>query len=339
MKEIIVTKSDSGSRFDKYLKKLLPGASSGLIYKQLRKKNITLNGNKSDGRETIGEGDVIRVFFSDETYEKFHNNTDSGCNSNIVEYSTAYNTLSGIEILFENEHIAAISKPLGVLSQKSSPDDISLNEWWLGYLIDRYNYTDDDFKVYKPSIVNRLDRNTTGIVLAAKTLVGSIELSELIRKRLIKKFYRTLISGNPAHTSKIVEAYLRKDSSANTVYIKDNIDKEKNADEYSKIITAYNVIKTFKSIDNHIVSLAEVELITGKTHQIRAHLAHIGHPIVGDTKYGDQKINTSFRKAGIKNQLLHSYRVEFPSVCDRIPELNNLVLICKEPEIYGNLEK
>ncbi len=337
MIEIKVEKKDSGGKSFKYLKKLLPSAPNGLIYKQLRNKNITINGKKADGNEVLSAGDVIKLFFSDATYQKFHSPENASISTD--EYFTAYSKLHGIEILYEDENIAALSKPAGILSQKSTDNDSSLNEWWIGYLLESKTISVDDMQIYKPSVMNRLDRNTSGIVLAAKTLLGSVELSRLIKEHKIGKFYRTYLIGNLPNESDHLIAYLRKDESTNTVKIITDIpDNIGHSDDYSKIETKYRVINCIKH-SKYNITYAEIELLTGKTHQIRAHLSAIGCPIVGDPKYGQKECNEYFQKLGIRNQLLHSYRVEFPADCGKLSNLCNTEIICKEPKYYGNMEK
>ena len=316
MKEYIIKNNEAGQRFDKYLKKILPNASSSFIYKMLRKKNITLDGHKASGTEILKIGSDVKIFFSDETFDKF--SVDLSALKN--EYDALSKlTLSGLKIIFENDDILIADKPVNMLSQKSGISDISANERLIGYLISNSRLDFEEFKTFKPSVCNRLDRNTTGLILMGKSLKGSQYLSQILKERSIEKYYRTIVAGEitePQH----IEGFLTKDKARNIVKITD-----KKIDETStEIQTEYRPIKS-----NNNVTLLEVHLITGKSHQIRAHLASIGHPIIGDPKYGDEKLNNIFmRQYKVKTQLLHAYKVVFPDDNSYIAQM---------PQIYTTI--
>lgn len=308
MQELSIGSNEAGQRFDKYLNKALPGAGSSLIYKQLRKKNITLNGKKAEGKEILQLNDKVQCFFSEETFRKFsgRENIDiinSGAALN--EYNLAYRKLKGVTVLYEDAHIIVLNKPSGILTQKAAPEDLSLNEWLIGYLLQTGVYTSEDLHTFRPSVTNRLDRNTSGLVLCGKTLLGSQALSRIIKDRSIRKFYRTICHGI-LKEEQTIKGFLTKNHKNNTVTVSVN---SKNDPEASEIYTKY---KPLQSCGGY--TLLEVELITGKTHQIRAHLAAIGHPLIGDAKYGS--VSSSKSSAG-KNRtenghLLHADHVIFP---------------------------
>lgn len=366
MQEFCIGNNEAGQRLDKFLHKYLKEAGTSFLYKMLRKKNITLNKKKAEGKEILQVNDRIQFFFSDETFEKFRGGVKtSGITGEVYDktkrtntsdlkefknvesvrtdesprvvdrnksYWNAYHTLKKIEVIFENEHILLVNKPAGVLSQKASPQDLSLNEWLIGYLLETKQITEMQLETFKPSVCNRLDRNTSGLVICGKSLYGSQTMSELIKTRKIRKFYRTFVKGKVEEKA-YVKGYLKKDESCNKVIFKENL-REMERKEFTEIETFYQPLK-YKDGYTYL----EVELLTGKTHQIRAHLAGMGHCLMGDEKYGDRKWNSSFKSKGIpKWQLLHSYRVEFPQMQGGLEGLSCQVFVAKEPEFYQKLK-
>lgn len=322
-----VTDREAGQRFDKYLHKLLPGAGSGFLYKMLRKKNIVLNGKKADGSEKISCGDTVSVYFSEETLQKFQQLPQAGAKSAcIMDAHSAYQ--NRIAVLYENRHILIADKPAGILTQKASRDDISLNEWLAGYLLASGELVEQDIQAFRPSACNRLDRNTSGIVLCAKSIQGAQMLSEALRSRSLHKFYRLYVKGTVSE-EKIIEGYLYKDTKSNKVQIY----PAKKTPEDAYIRTRYYPVRQERD-----KTLLEVELITGKSHQIRAHLASIGHPLLGDYKYGNQEWNEAYRKKyAIKHQLLHAYRIVFPQLGEPFADISGKTFLAPLPEIFDRV--
>lgn len=325
MKEITITPREAGQRLDKYLGKYLREAQKSFIYKMLRKKNITLNGKKADGSEKLKEQDVIRMYFAEETLSKFTGAIETE-ESGGKQLSWPYRKL---DILYEDEHVCLINKPAGMLSQKAKPEDASLVEYLIGYLLRSGEVTEQELERFHPSVCNRLDRNTSGIVAAGKTMVGLQELSKLFHDRTMHKYYRTLVKGELREPC-YLEGYLKKNEKTNQVTV-----CEAPMPDCQPIRTEYVPVKVY-----HGFTLLEVKLITGRSHQIRAHLASIGHPIVGDTKYGDPRLNEAFRiKYGLKYQLLHSYRMEMPELTGALEKLSNRGFVADLPEKFQSILK
>ena len=365
MIQITIDTETASQRLDKFLRRYLPEAGSGFLYKQLRKKNITLNGTKATGKELLREGDEIRIFFSDETLRKF------SAKESLPQKNKSGKTgpsLTASDILFEDSHVLILNKKAGILSQKAAPEDISLVEMIQSYLTEKGELTEESLRIFRPSVVNRIDRNTSGIVLAAKTLAAARELSECLRDRTVHKYYYALTEGEirePAHIS----AYLTKDPRTNRVTIHDRASVRtsvadavpsrtsaasipdnvqipdaklafaaegvQNPGEY--IETEYSPVKHFRITDPHgqpaSFTLLKVNLITGKTHQIRSHLSFIGHPIIGDVKYGLRNRNEDFRKHfGLRRQFLHASELVFPPMNGVLSDLSGRTFLAPLPD-------
>lgn len=294
MKEYIIDKTNENQRFDKYLKRILPSASNAFIYKMLRKKNIELNSKRAKGDEIIKCGDSVKIFFSDETFEKMKSGSTS-VNDDL--YTKAYAELKGIKVIYENEDFLIVYKPEGILCQRDASKSLSLNEWGIGYLLKSSFITKESLSSFKPSVLNRLDRNTKGLVLIGKSLTGSRRLSEMLQKRTIHKYYLAKVEEN-CNLNGLYEAFLYKNEKENKVYIFDN-----ESFDNKKLSPIKTKVKVLESNDKE--SLLEIELVTGKSHQIRAHLAHLGFPLLGDVKYNGRNTKDNF-------QDLTAYKLEFP---------------------------
>ncbi len=314
MKEIRIGKNQCGQRLDKFLQKYLTEAPKSFLYKMLRKKNIKRNGRRAEGSEILREGDVLTLFLSDATLEKFSGGRGraGAVKSQRVEGDVVpRREAATLDILYENEHIALINKPAGMLSQKASAGDVSLVEHFL-------EYTGGGEMGFSPGICNRLDRNTSGIVIGGKTLSGLQCMSELLRERKIEKYYLAVVQGVMAKKG-IRQAWLKKDKKTNKVEI-----LEQDTPEASYIKTGYEPLAA-----DGTCTLVRIRLYTGKTHQIRSHLASLGHPILGDRKYGGRIAGSH-----IKRQLLHAYELRFPLLEGDFSDLSERIFRAELPEDF-----
>lgn len=403
MQSITIGSNQAGQRLDKFLHKYLPNAGTGFLYKMLRKKNITLNGKKTEGSELLKEGDRVGFFFSRETFERFSGMTLEqaglspettgplsepsvkaavvseksterskqlpkalekperlGMPTAVSEYEKAYRLLRGIQIVYEDDHFLFLNKPAGILTQKARPEDSSLNEWMIGYLLQKDSGLAAELHTFHPSVCNRLDRNTSGLVLCGKTLAGLQFLSQCIRERSVRKFYHTVCVGELRDAARI-QGYLYKDRRTNKVSVsgQGKRDPENNPGFGQERMLRRQVPECDKAfrkrvfreqdavsdyIETEYVPLGvrsgytylKVELITGKPHQIRAHLASMGHPLIGDFKYGEDAVNRRMkRKFGLNHQLLHACHVVFPEITSGVGVvLSRRTFTAPEPELF-----
>ena len=346
MKEIKIEKNSSGGRLDKLLFKYLNAAPAGFIYKMLRKKNIVLNDKKASGSEILKEGDVIKFFLADETIEKFK--ADKAPAASDAPEAVEIKPL----IVYEDENIIALNKPAGMLAQKAKPGDVSLNDLLLAYLGTSETFT--------PGIANRLDRNTAGLVLAGKNLAASRLLSEAIKKRSLTKLYLALAQGY-IDEKVFLEGYLVKDGKNNRagvyglnaygavqagsgVFNSEGFpgSRENTRDINPEIPKDAQPVKLSVNplIRLNNLTLLEADLITGKSHQIRAQLSAFGRPLIGDYKYGNKNINEEFKmKYGLKGQFLCAYKIIFNKMEDELSYLNGKTITAPLPEKFEEILK
>ncbi len=300
MRETRITKNDAGQRLDKYLSKRFKAMPKSLMYKYLRTKYIKLNGKKVQPDVFLSEGDVLTFYIRDEFFEE----------QKSYEFMKAGKQL---DILYEDNNILLLDKKVGVICHQDSRYDAdTLNLRVLRYLYEKGEYKPEEEHSFTPALCNRIDRNTGGVVIAAKNAEALRVMNQKIRDREIEKYYLCAVKGVPKPTHATLTAYHRKDERTNTVTIRDHM-----KEGFKQIVTEYTVLDSAPPL-----SLCEVLLHTGKTHQIRAHMAHIGHPLLGDEKYGDRRLNAEFR---LKRQALYSYKLTFrfttPAGC--LESLNN----------------
>lgn len=328
MQSVTIGKNQAGQRLDKFLHKYLPFAGTGFLYKMLRKKNITLNGKKAQGSELLALNDEVQCFFSDETFAKFSGREASGQEGSgsergtqrprqqkasdvrLGEYAAAFKDLKGVKVLYEDEDFLFLDKPAGMLTQKAAAGDRSLNEWMIGYLLDGDPAFAQELETFRPGVCNRLDRNTSGIVLCGKSLEGLQYLGKCIKERRVRKLYRTICAGRLEEPITL-EGFLEKDGAENKVRLGQALSSEDEGVPLGSASYVRTVCRPLCAASG--CTLVEVELITGKSHQIRAHLASIGHPLIGDGKYGRESVNRRMREEyGLRHQLLHACQVQFP---------------------------
>ena len=312
MRAFNVTKSDEGQTLIKYVSKLLSQAPMSVIHKALRKKNIDLNKKKASGKEIVKAGDTVQIWFSDETFDKFLASAQRH-SSKSKSRDISKKELNDFKkaIIYEDDNVLLVNKWPGILSQQDDSEGNSLNDILLEYLSEM-----SKLRTVKPSICNRLDRNTSGIVVCGKTTKGLQAMNDIIKDRSIHKYYRCLVYGKLTGEDALT-AFLKKDSKTNKVSILD-----KDAENAFPIETRYRSISNFE-INGESVSYLEVLLVTGRPHQIRAHLASIGHPLLGDTKYGNRESISLSEKLSIKRQMLHAYSLTFPKLKGELAVLSD----------------
>ena len=294
----MIEKKDAGQRLDKYLRKYLQNAPSSFIYRMLRKKNIVLNAGRAEGKELLAEGDTIRIFFSEETLAHFRGG----------EAETKNVSFPAPAIVYEDEDILLLDKASGILSQGDKSGEPSVNDWLREYLSQSREAAD----TFRPSVCNRLDRNTSGLLLCAKTYAGSRFLSEQIGGHELGKYYRALVEGE-LHGEAVLRGLWYKDEAANRVRI-DKLKDGEGVPEDTKgryAETRYRVLAC-----NEGYSLVELRLMTGRSHQIRAHMASIGHPLAGDIKYGGHPCGKE------RSQFLQAFRIVFPEISGAFERLS-----------------
>lgn len=312
MRNITVNENDSGQRIDRFLKKYLNLASASMIQKFLRIKKIKVNRKKVDANFILSAGDIVNIFIYEEELEKLIDNKPRKFYS------------KKLDIVYEDENIIVINKPIDMLSHASSPEDYGKNlvDYMVGYLIEKGDYIPRIEKTFVPAIINRLDRNTSGLVVGAKNSMALRELNR-IKEKSLDKYYKTVVYGTVSKNF-IINEKLLKNENTNTTII-----SEKGKESITEVYVEKNSGK---------FSLLKIKLITGRTHQIRQHLSSKNFPIIGDIKYGNKEINEEFRKKfDLKNQFLHAEQIEFKNIDGKLSYLNNKTFFAKISKEYNKI--
>lgn len=304
MIEIVITKNDANQRFDRFLRKYFENAPLSVIQKNIRKKNFKINDKRAKADTYVYENDRIKMYISDDNYNKWLTRTDFKP------------TDFDLDIVFEDKNIIIMDKESGLLTHSSSKADYGNNlvDNMLSYLY-KTKQVDKSVKTFNPAVVNRLDRNTAGLVIGAKNANALRSLNKAIRENEIEKYYLTIVKGE-----------ITDDFTVDTTISKnENKNKIKSSKDGSRIITHFKSIAT-----NGKYTLLECKLITGKTHQIRFSLGKNNTPIIGDRKYGDKKTNKILNdKFKINNQVLLAYKLKFNNI-EKLGYLKDKTFISKK---------
>ncbi len=298
MKRIIIDENEKGQRFDRFVSKYLNKAGNSFVQKMIRKKNIELNGKKAKPDSLLKKDDIVEFYLSDETINKFR------------EEKNYIKTEKNLQIIYEDKNIIIMNKPLGITMQPDHTNEVSFIDMMLSYLKYDENYSS---KTFRPAFINRLDKNTSGLVIGAKNYNSLKALNKNMRNKNIKKYYKGIVEG-VLDKSLYLEDYMTRENK------KSKINEEKG----KKVITKINPLKS-----NRNYTLVEFELITGRTHQIRAHMESIGHPLLGDSKYlGKQSINNKY-------YFLHAYKIIFEGFNGELKYLNKKTFEGDLPEDFN----
>lgn len=314
MREFIINSSENGLSLEKYVFKILKTAPMSFVYKLFRKKDIKVNGHHQDKKYRLETDDVVAIYITEQQFEEFLKDKELEPNTKIKDW-----------IVYEDDNVLFINKPKGLLVQKSSPHDESLDQYVIEYLMATNQYDPNKEKGFVPGPAHRLDRNTSGLVVFGKTHNALTLLFDLFKNHdLINKHYLALVVGQVEKEKDTIDAPLRKDEETNTVKVAKN----------GK--TAKTVYKLLKKYDEY--SLLDVTLLTGRTHQIRVHMAYINHPIVGDSKYGDFEANKVFKqKYGFSSQFLHAYKIGFGDLPAPLTNLSRKEFVAQPREDIANI--
>ena len=314
MKKIEIGSNEAGQRLDKFLRKLLKDVPLSAIFKALRKGDIRVNGKKQKEKYPLQEGDLVEIRYIQSKRE---------VKENFIQVDA-----SGLKIVFEDENLVIVEKWPGVLVHSdSNSQEPTLTDYVLSYLKNKGDYVPENELTFTPAPCNRLDRNTSGMVIFGKNFESLRLLNEIIREGNVEKYYNTLVKGKVKDG--LYTGYILKNETENISKIYDKKVPNSKAIEME--------VKTVQT--NGAFSFLEINLITGRSHQIRAHLSHLGSPVIGDSKYGDKKINSFFEnKFGLNYQYLYAYKLIFRNTSGKLEYLNNKTIAHSLPPIFKKIK-
>lgn len=310
--KIEIGPNEAGQRVDKFVRKWLKDVPLSAIFKAFRKGDIKVNGKKTKEKYSLVEGDIVETYYISSEPEK----------KKFVRIDNNF------KVTYEDENMLLLEKWPGVLVHSNSEGgEPTLTDYVLSYLYDKGDYEPEKEVTFTPAPCNRLDRNTSGIVVFGKNFEALKLLNEMIRERKIKKYYTALVKGKLKDG--IYEGYIYKNEDANISKVFDS-----EMPNTKKIAMEVKTIQTCGSF-----SLIEIDLITGRSHQLRAHLNHLNHPIVGDNKYGDKKLNSFFNnKYGLDYQFLYAYKIIFKNCPEKLAYMENKTIAESLPPILKKVK-
>lgn len=319
MKKLRISENDANQRIDKYLKKLLVNAPNNFIYKMFRKKDIKVNGKRVNENYILALNDEVEMFLYDDKFKEF------------TETKRIVRVTKTFSVLYEDKHVLIVYKPAGLLVHEDANEQVNtLTNQVLSYLSEKKELDLSRENSFIPGPVHRLDRNTSGIVIFGKTLAALQNLNEMIKQRhCIEKSYLTICKGCLNQKKHLTGYIVKLENQAQVKLVKK---------DYPGALTMETIVKPVKW--NNDFSLVEVVLVTGRMHQIRVHLSSIGHPIIGDRKYGDFNLNKTIKKQfGLNNQLLHAYKIRFVKTFGVLDYLQDREIICPVSPLFEKIEK
>lgn len=317
---IEIGSNEAGQRLDKFLRKLLKDVPLSAIFKGLRKGDIRVNGSKQKEKYSLQEGDIVTIKY-------IQSNTKKEQKAKQERFKQVDS--SSLRIVYEDDNMVLVEKWPGVLVHADEKDGpVTLNDYVLSYLFKKGDYVPENEVTFTPAPCNRLDRNTSGIVFFGKNFESLKLLNEMIRERKVKKYYCALVKGRIKDGK--YDAFITKDEGNNKAKV--FLESRKNTKKISMDV------KTLES--NGAFSLIEIELITGRSHQLRAHLAFLGNPIIGDPKYGAKDLNSFFEnKFGLNYQFLYAYKVIFKDVPEKFMYIKNKTIAEALPPIFKKIKR
>ena len=322
MREFKINKNDAGQRLDKFVLKTVKGMPVSLMYKAIRTKKIKVNRKRAEQKQMLLEGDVVQMFLSEDLF------------SDKITDNELLTVAPQIDVVYEDENLLICNKAPGILVHSGDGDGKTSGDGNVGdrntlvyhvqaYLAQKGEYNPTEENSFAPALCNRIDRNTGGIVISAKNAAALRDINERIKNNEITKKYLCAVHGKLPKKTDTLRDFLIKDSKTNTVRVLKN-----SAYGAKEIITKYHMVEYNPQKD---ISLVEIELVTGRTHQIRAHMSSIGHPLLGDGKYGKIELD---KKLGYKHQALYSYKLTFARKDDTVKNLGGITLSVNPGDVY-----